>query len=225
MQTRTTFQLYAGLLSPTALRGPIAERLVQGTLGFVFDMLAETMRAAVKSWMLGSQDYPSDALPVMGQARMLPRYPTESESAYKLRLHAAWELWAQAGSPQIIIAQLSYGLGLTALIEENHTWDWDGEPALWARMWTVITGHPWVSWTIGDGTAIGQSGKTIGSTARQADVDAVRAVVAQWKPAHVRSEHIIVVLDPGLWAAGTPPAGDWDIVTNRSAGAIYWDGQ
>lgn len=220
-----TFQRYAyEALSPTVLQGERGQKLLPGTLGVLFDALTEGANQGVKARFPTSDTFPPDALPYVGAGKALERYPIDTDATYKARVLDAWDAWAQAGTPTAIVRQLA-ALGLTATIKENHTagWNWDGSTANWSRFWVVITGHPWVGWTWGDGSIWGQPDLTWGSTATVDDVRSVRALVRKWKPAHVVCANIIVVLDAGTWAAEQPD-GTWGDPANRSAAAIYWNG-
>lgn len=222
--SRTTFRSFtADVLSPTVLRGQMGERLMVGTIGLIFDMIAESCRQAVKSWMITSREFPSDALPLMGEARRLPRYQNEGDDGYKFRIYHAFETWAQAGSPQSVKQHLELSFGVTVQIEENHTWNWDGDVSKHARAWFIVRGHGF------GGANWGESGRTWGNTftwgsnATLADVRDYRAVVHQWKPAHVRP-FIVMVFDEAGWDADTPPDGTWGPPNSRSTAAFYWEG-
>lgn len=113
-------------------------------------------------------------------------------------------------------------------------WDWDGGALdRWARFWVVIyptaLGEPWdrpPSW--GDpGLVWGAPGATWGSTATVDEVEAVRRIVRDWKPAGTRCEHIIICFDASAFnpvdSFGLPD-GTWDHAPNRYADAAYWRG-
>lgn len=221
--TRTTFRLWAGeVLSPTVLTGEFGHKLAVGTLGLVWDMIAETYRQAVKSWILLSREFPSDALALMGDARNMPRYPNENDDGYKFRLHHAWTTWQQAGTPQSVKNHLELGLGWSVEVEENHTWNWDGDASKHARAWFIVRGHGFEPLLWGDGHAWGSDG-TWGSSATPADVNAVRSIVRLWKNGHLLAM-IVIVMDDAQWDADAPPDGSWGNPVNRSEGAIYWLG-
>jgi hypothetical protein len=211
----------AEALSPTVLQGARGERLA-GAFALMFDTLAETANEAVKARFLGSNTHPVDALPLIGQERMLPRYPVDSDASYRARLRDAWNAWTKAGTDVGIVAQLA-AMGLTAYVrEQNIDWDWDGDTANWSRFWVVITGHPWSRWKWGDGHTWG-GGQSWGSSATVAEVRSVRALVRKWKPARSVCPYIIVVMEADDWALQQPD-GSWADPANRSAAAIYWRG-
>lgn len=128
-------------------------------------------------------------------------------------------------------------------------WEWDDHPTdiptgkkRWSRFWVII--HPPVSlWTTapdyGDGTDWGTTGKTWGTSATPEQIATVRAIIADWKPAHGKCVNIIVAFDPASFdpnaavdASGMPNSlwEHWSInvggvqVPARLATARYWDG-
>lgn len=209
-------------LSPTVLQGNRAQRLVSGGIGLMFDLMAETVNQSVKARFFGSNTFPADAMRYLGEERMLPRYPVDTDATYKARLQGAWEAWQKAGTDQGVVSQLE-AMGLTAYIrEQNIDWDWDGDSDNWSRFWVIITGHPWQRWLWGDGS-LWAGGQTWGSTATAAEVRSIRALVRKWKPGHVVCGHIIVVFDEATWNAEQPD-GTWGDPANRSKSAIYWPG-
>lgn len=112
-------------------------------------------------------------------------------------------------------------------------WDWDGQAAQWSRFWAIIyptaAGEPWSegpAW--GDpGLVWGTPGATWGTTATVGEVEAVRRIVRDWKPAGTRCEHIIIAFDDASFDPTGPtdlPTGDWGSAANRLATARYWRG-
>jgi hypothetical protein len=116
----------------------------------------------------------------------------------------------------------------------GEAWDWDGGGAdRWARFWVIIYptagGEPWSDPTLwGDpGLVWGSPGATWGSTATVDEVDAVRRIVRDWKPAGTRCEHIIIAFDDASFdpeSATGLPDGTWSSASNRLATARYWRG-
>lgn len=115
----------------------------------------------------------------------------------------------------------------------GEAWDWDGGGLeRWARFWVIIyptsAGEPWTTgqeW--GDGSLWGEPGATWGSTATVDEVDAVRRIVRDWKPAGTRCEHVIIAFDDASFdpESGTGlPDGTWSSAPNRLNTARYWRG-
>lgn len=216
-----TFIEWSLELSPTALRGDRARSLFGGVYALLTDLLAESTRQAVNASKFFSDTFPEDALPRLGNERMMVRYFNEATENYKTRLHGAWDAWQEAGTPIGVEKQLLQ-FGVTGEVYENYEWDWDSMPDNWSRFWVVITVHPWTSTqTWGDGSTWGD-GHAWGSDASVEEVEGIKRLVNDWKRGDTICVHIIIVLDAGVW---TPtPTGDWDVAANRNAGAIYWDG-
>jgi hypothetical protein len=128
----------------------------------------------------------------------------------------------------------------TAEYKFGGTWDWDGEPSAWSRVWVII--YPpadlWVrDGTWGDGDTWGADGTTWGSTATPAEVRTVRGIVAEWLAPHATCKNIIVCFDAAAFdpTDSSPPLPDgtwrnWSKnvggvqVPARDDRAIYWDG-
>ena len=220
-------------LAPPWESGPIGQLWVS-SIGFLFDLQAEYAVQALKGGMMRSDTFHSAGLPLVGRERRMPRYPAETDDEYLLRLRGAWEAWADAGNFNSIVDQLAV-VGLTAEIWEQGQkgraplqdsaviWDWDDDLDNWSRFFVVITGHPWTGDVWGDPPLLWGDEGTWGSNAPIEEVETARAIVTQWKAAHVVYPHIII--DLGTWT-GKPPVttGDrYDLVANRSTGALYWD--
>lgn len=104
-------------------------------------------------------------------------------------------------------------------------WNWAGAwGARWARFWVLVHGGWEPGPAIGDPDlwdgAIGTPGFTIGSTYTLADIAIMRAVIADWKMAGSRCDHII--LCPG--DAEPVPDGTWDKPANRDPSFRYIPG-
>src|SRR5690606_1125558 len=94
-----------------------------GVPATVADEISEGVMRAVASNWVAHPWFPDDALPYLGEERMLPRYPNETTANYKLRLHRAWRIWSQAGSRNQLINELeAYGYS-DAFIVANNEWD------------------------------------------------------------------------------------------------------
>jgi hypothetical protein len=65
----------------------------------------------------------STAIDDVGVGYQIPRYASQSDAAYQAAIIAAWQTWAEAGSPQAIIDQLhAYGVSDVRVVQEetNH---------------------------------------------------------------------------------------------------------
>jgi hypothetical protein len=133
----------------------------------------------------------------------------------------------------------------SALLKQDN-WDWDSGSrddgaSRWSRFWVII--YPpaslWVAdsqvWG-GPAEAWGDSslGHTWGSTATPEQVQTIRFLVDDWKPAHTRCVNIIVAFDPDSFDPASPePDGLWERWSKNVGGvqvparldtARYWDG-
>ena len=216
-----TYREFVERLWPTVFQGDWGVRFSQTVAGTLADAVMNMALQAVKARMFGSDTFPQDALPPLGQERLMPKYPSETFSQYRVRLEGAWEMWQAAGTVYGVIKALeAYGLS-NLEIKQNHDWDWDGDSANWSRFWVVIRGHSlsplaWGGFAYGPGVAWG-------SSAIPEEVRAVRSIVRLFKPGHTVCDRIIVVFDETTWDAEQPD-GTWDVAANRSASAVYWLG-
>lgn len=208
---------------PAPFAGPVADIYFGVKLALNNHAGLEADTDACRLNDLSRNDLPADAIAYKGRDRGLDRGPTETDAQYLARLRDAWTAWEFAGTETAIISQLAL-IGVTATIVENGDWDWDGNTGAWARFWVLIESSPWSgsTWQWGDGTRWGD-GSTWGTTASVEEVETVRRIVRQWKPAHCFCDSIIVVVDPVTWAAEQPD-GTWGDWANRSLGAAYWNG-
>jgi len=177
------------------------------------DLMVAGARVAVKCAFVA--DCPGDALPWLGFARRLPRYPGDTDTTYRARLLAAWTLWQQAGTRAGLLALLSaLGFPHAAIYDARDStppgevsWPPGGDASNWSRFWvfldtTVDNPFGWVERVWGDPWAYGD-GSTWGSTATVAQIDLLRAALRLFKPAHVLCSGIYVDFASGTrlrWA-------------------------
>jgi len=113
-------------------------------------------------------------------------------------------------------------------------WNWDGNTAQWWRQWLIIYVGP-LGWTVGpkwgDGGKWGDPGRLWGISGPQAgQLQALRALVKQWKAAHVWVPNIILTantarFDPAHAAGGgVNPDGTWGNPANRFSDCAFLDG-
>ncbi len=202
-------------LFPGWMQGPLGGGLALA-LGHLKDAFAQTARQAVKARFPALA--PADALPSIGADRLLERVPFDSDGSYRLRLLAAWDLWAKGGTKTgIEDAILNVGYSTVALYDA-HTIDLG--PGSWARFVVVLLEHAWGSDGVwGDPPAWGDGG-TWGSTALLSEVDLILRQVRLWKGAHARCLNVIVPLSGELW--GVPPEGLWGDAGVWGGAAAYW---
>lgn len=209
-------------LSPGWLRGKWGERLVGTIAGVMSDVLLEGARVAINLRSLRSPLFPEDGLDLIGNERMLPRFPGESHVTYKTRLLDAWKIWRQAGTRGGII-HMFMRLGFEVETVRNSEWNWDNEPANWSRFWVVFLDHNWVSDGLWQDPGTWDDGGTWDTTATPDEVRAVRNIVRNFKAAHEVVPAIIIVLDLSAYLNGQPD-GSWKWLWDRNPAASYWDG-
>jgi hypothetical protein len=210
-------------LAPSWMRGHWGERLLGSVAGLMQDVLLEGAYVAINIRNLRSPLFPYDGLDLMGNERMLPRFPGEAHANYKSRLLDAWKLWRQAGTWGGI-REMFTRLGFTVTLRRNVDWNWDNHPENWSRFWVVINTHGWVSDGTWDDPGVWDDGGTWDTNATPDEVRAVRNIVRSFKAAHEICPAIVIVLNGSGWAAGQPD-GNWTWVWNRNhQNASFWDG-
>jgi hypothetical protein len=237
---------------------------VQHSLGITIDAQAERTYQGVKARF--PDHCPADALPPMSRDRKIIRGINEPADAFAERLIRWLDDHRVRGNPYALLDQLQAFLqtamvirtvdnrgnwftidadgNRSALIDQGN-WDWDGDTASWSRFWVIL--YPpstlWLqddpAWGDADlwGGEWGRAGYTWGSTATSDEVDGVRTIIRQWKPAGTLCLWIILAFDPTDFdpANGSPPNpdGDWGqwheagsdpAVPVREENASYWDG-
>lgn len=255
----TTFRTLRKFLGPPWLVANGESGLVGYSLDLIKDAFVERALAGLVARF--PEFAPDDALPLIGRDRRVIRGINEARATYEQRLVAWLDDRRTAGNPFSLMQKLAEYTGNTgcsfrtvdnrgnwfsraadgtrSFLLSQPNWDWDGNAAAWARFWVIIyPGSLWVQvdhW--GDpGVTWGGGSRTWGSTATADQVASVRAIVADWKPAHTRCENIIVAFDPASFDPSSPassPNGLWGRwsknvggtqVRARLSTAIYLDG-
>lgn len=133
------------------------------------NLIAEGMGIALRMPWLLEEESPDDVLPLVGAERGMPRYPDESVTNYRARLHDAWDAYKFAGSEGTISAQFAHaGYPGVEIYFDAAALGPRGEAApYWSQFWIYFpysSGHPvtatgptWGSFTYGDGTIYGLS--------------------------------------------------------------------
>ena len=251
-------------MAPAWLTAPYDGAQVQYSLGVMLDAQVERTFQGTKARF--PEHGPADALPFMGRDRKIIRGINEPAAAFAARLLRWLDDHRVRGNPFALLDQIRAFLqtdmlvrtvdhrgnwftvaadGTRSLLLDQGNWDWDGAAASqWSRFWVIL--YPPTSLWLQDDPAIGdadlwageigRAGYTIGSTATRDEVDGVRTLVRQWKPAGTLCLWIILAFAPTSFdpTAGAPPNpdGDWGIwhervdpaVPVRLGTASYWDG-
>ena len=88
-------------LSPPWLQGDVGVRLIY-VIGLHVDRLVEKMFQAQIAHQPGLGT--PTALPALGQARLMPRGSTETDTEYAKRLRGSWDAWGYAGSNRGVLS-------------------------------------------------------------------------------------------------------------------------
>ncbi len=191
--------------SPTWLSEGFAAKLI-GLQGLFADAFTTGFFQSIKVPMIASPASPDDALEFAGKARNLERYPGETNPRYRARLLKAWDIWKYGGTFKGIEDQL-LELGLGA-----HVIAVDRLDPNWSRFSVEIYSHPWSIANWGESGAWYPPNTLWGiSGAGQYDIDAIRSVIAKWKPATwVAVDIIITIGAPNLWGHPDQTWGEGD---------------
>lgn len=185
-----------------------------------------------------------DALPYLGRDRNLDRGPNESAESFVARLTTALDTFATWGHPRellnALLAYLSPDTPLVRTVTDLSIWDtissgtwsrafesnwnWDGA-SKWFRAWVVLyqsSFAPTRTW--GDGGTWGDGNGSWGTSATPSQVQAMRNLVAKWKPTNIVVKNVLLAFDPTLFdptkSFGDPslPPGTWGRPYKSSGG-------
>ncbi len=261
---RENFRKLRRFLGPSWLTSEGESGLVGYSLDLVKDGFIERLELGLYSQMPGgtvlgqpADVAPADALAAMGRDRRVVRGFEESDESYAARLIAWLDDRRTAGNPYTLMQKLAEYTGqgpafrtvdargnwysraadgTRSLVLATGNWDWDSTPLTdWSRFWVII--YPNGLWTEGPdyGAATwGDVPGTWGSTATSEEVQTIRFLVGDWKPAGTICVKVIVAFDPNSFDPSSPePDGLWGHWSKNVAGvqvparlstARYWDG-
>jgi hypothetical protein len=216
--------------------------LVQWTLGLFHDIVRERMRQVA---FLGlPSECVSDALPLHGQARAIPRGLFEPERSYRQRL-IGWRHprgHKVRGSALALLEQVAAALrgtrhltidargtqyenGVATPALRGVVWNWDGAEGAsigsqWGRYWIVVksTGARWPTFTNGAwGPTIKTPGVVVGGSGiHPGEVSAVRKLTSNGRLGWTPAGRRAIYLT--IYFDGDPfpvPDGTWDSWANR----------
>jgi len=208
------------------------------------------------------------ALPYIGRDRRIIRGPHETDADYAARLLEWLDLWRAAGNAYALAKALQAFLApghpririvtrsgfwwtldpsgeLSWHLASPNNWNWDSHThpehaGRWADFWMVVYPPHFADdglW--GDGTSLWGERKAFGQGTSLANVEAIKALVRQWKAAHSRCVALIFTYDPASFDPTSPPGspgmpdgwwGRWSKddgsggrVRSRRADARYWE--
>ncbi len=120
--------------------------------------------------------------------------------------------------------------GTESYLLDQGNWNWDNRPTdaggnlRWSRFWIIIYPNGlWLpypnDWGDTSGQDWGASSNTWGSTATHDQIDTIRGIVSDWKPAGTRCVKIILAFDGASFAPTAPePDGTWEFHSKNIAG-------
>lgn len=147
---------------------------------------------------------PVDALDLLGQERLLPRFPSHDNDTYRAYLREAFAIWAKSGTKQGLLDAFNAAFpGPTWACKEFKFFPtdplWNGS-TFWSQfLMEADPAAPIETWQIGEeptgsGYVIGQPGLTIGSSLTTEQVALFRQLLAQWKAAYSTAAGIRLVM-------------------------------
>jgi hypothetical protein len=166
---------------PSWLQGPYGNRWL-ASHGALKDVLVERVRQSAKADMPTLA--PPDGLAKLGLERQLERGPSETDSAYALRVRNAWDFWEWAGTaygvlqalsvqgyPQAVLAQVNrrmFWLDDNGALVVTHlpagSWAIDATPTFWSKFQVIFPAPLPTAWLAGGLTSVfhgGTGGGTI----------------------------------------------------------------
>lgn len=220
----------AGMSLPKWLRARVSSRVLY-VAGLILDALTDFSVAGIKA-RFPSTSQP-DAIPYLARDRNLDRGPNEADAAIVSRITKAFDSWSTAGHPRelltALVAYTSPNAPLVRTVTDLSVWDsltggvggtwartfgtaggaggwnWDGVTRWW-RAWAAFYTPSWTAPSnLGSGKKLGD-GRTLGSSAKRGEAQALRNIAAKWKPANVRVMNIMVAFT-STWFDPTQPAG------------------
>lgn len=214
-------------------------------MAIVLDAIGEALVAGVKARFPGY--YTFESLPYIGRDRMMPRYLGETDAQYAERLRGWLDYHRQRGlpvpmlqelrrlllseetPPATVRARLVYRSGAWFEMAADGTittgtgaWDWDPYPEQWSRAWLILYRSDWT-----DNNKWGDAwdpnyDASLGSTAQYPQIQALRAFLQDWTPAHASIPDVIIVRDAAHWGDVVP--SNWHLWSNRDTRFAYFDG-
>jgi hypothetical protein len=231
-----------------------------GAVGLSLDLIKDAMAERFRLSLLARfpNFAPEDALPNIGRDRRIPRGLNEQSPRYVGRLLGWLDERKNAGAAEAMLRALSGYLGDLprlrivdnagrwttrdpdgTITRYSSTWNWDGlGSAAWARFWVIVYPNGlWIesqSWGDPATQSWGDDVQTWGLSARQQEIEGMRAIVDDWKPGGTVCKNIIVAFDPlsfdptspepdGLWGNWSKNVGGVQ-VPSRLSNARYLDG-
>lgn len=231
--TSQSWQSWYQQLQITELQSPNGTAL-QMAMGMAKDYFADKLRLALKARLPGLA--PTDALAQIGAERNFVEGISETDVAFAARLVSAWSVWPYGGTPLGLLQALS-GLGysdvviaqplagklftlsgttLVSSVEPNGVWS-----SSWlAYPYSPLRQYVWSSFDVLFVNPLPSSwgsGSTL-PAATSDEMNRIRRVIQNWKPAHSVCNSIAVLVSAG--AFGYPVAQTWGDATTWGGDSV-----
>ena len=178
------------------------------------------------------------ALPLIAHDRGMIRGMTDTDASFSARLITWLDRWRQAGSQIAIARAIQDYVGGNPMVRvvnragtmttltasgassrvDTITWDWDSisnpeRAGFWSEIFIIVYVPPWtISASTWPGLYWGSHTLGLGIQTPRADVDNLRALLAQWKAAHTFVRCVVFTYDATLFDPTSPsslPDGKW----------------
>lgn len=173
--------------------------------GDLKDEWARAAKEAIKARFPSLAAY--DALECQAFDRTTERYPTETETKFRVRLTETFDRYLWQGTPQGVIDAAAAMPGVEE-VTYFEAWEWDagldGDEWKWARFWVVLdVDDTWAEAAVfeaDDAETFDSADTTLlfDLRAEQEWLAFLRRQVRRWKAAHARCEAALIVIGDGL---------------------------
>jgi hypothetical protein len=225
-------------MSPTPLQGAYGTSWSAG-VGDQLDGVLQDYKDAIKCRFPTYAGANSDSysLALIGSDSSLPRYPSETDSAYGARLQARWQAYARAGAApippdetgcNILTDAISLGFDTPVLMEYIDFPSDPGDPNVhhspggyydslgnpwWSRFWLFLDSYDGSPITTGGVWSVGVWGTAVwGFSLPVGTIEAVISSALTWKPAQTLLASIFVIAGGSVvnvWGIGAWGTAVW----------------
>jgi len=128
---------------PPYLRDDDSDGFIGIVFSFMQDVVMHFCTFANRGTLLADPAVADDALPLQGWERGLPRYQSETVSAYADRLQDAWSVWGGRDTDtsfrdRIIEQMEAFGFGAGIAIYDPVQWPAEAPVGYWSQFWITV---------------------------------------------------------------------------------------